>query len=304
MIKERTTAIGKPVEITIYPAETLVKGPDTYDAIITGVTQIGSNFGPQHFPGRMPLTEGLNLPLLFSTSASAAMTAQELYDTRPEIQKELREVKILAFHPPFPYQILSKNKYIKTLEDFKGVRSMVRGGTDSDAMRALGATPVPVTMPETYISLERGVIDMAALSWQGAWSFKWHEVTKYRTDLPVGLNTSLLTMGINLDVWNGLPADVQKIFTETTGAVFSKTAGQAQDKAQGKFAQMIKDYDAKAGNPEFYSLPNEEFLKWRQAVTPLYDKFAAERDAKGLAGKSILTDILKLADKYNKEFPR
>ncbi len=304
MIKERTTAIGKPVEITIYPGETLVKGPDTYDSILSGVAEMGSNWGPQHFPGRMPMLEGLNLPLLFASTASASMTAQELFDTRPEIQKELSEAKILAFHPPAPYQITCRSKQVKTLEDFKGLKSMVRGGTDSDMMKALGAVPVQVTMPETYMALERGTVDMAALSWQGCFSFKWHEVTKYRTDLPIGLNTSLLIIAMNKNIWNGLPKDVQQIFTELSGPYLSKMAGQVSDKAQAKYTQMIKDYDAKAGNPPFYALPNDEYLKWKQAVNPLYEKWAADNEAKGRPGKSMLADIQKLADKNNKEYPK
>ena len=55
IIKERTTAIGKPVDIKIFPAESLAKMYDTYDALIEGVMDIGSMWGPSHFPGRMPV---------------------------------------------------------------------------------------------------------------------------------------------------------------------------------------------------------------------------------------------------------
>ena len=303
-IKERTTAIGKPVEITIYPAESLVKMRDTYDAVLKGTIDIGSNWGPQHFSGRMPLTEVFNLPFLFASTTSASMTAQEMFDTSPEIQKELSEAKVLGFNPPYPYQLSSRSKFIKTLEDFKGQKCMVRGGTDSDTALALGAVPVPIPMPEVYMALERGTVDIGPLSWQGAFSFKWYEVTKYRTDLPIGLNTSILIMSMNMDTWNKLPPDVQKIFDEVTGPYLSKLAGQASDKGQQKFIDMIKEYDAKAGNPDFYYLPNDEMARWKKAVTPVYDTWIKDVGSKGLPGQAIFDKVENLAEKYNKEFPK
>jgi TRAP-type transport system periplasmic protein len=304
MIKERTTAIGKPVEITIYPAESLVKMNDTYDAILKGTIDIGSNWGPQHFRGRMPVTELFNLPFLFASSSSAGMTIQEMFETRAEIQNELREVKVLGFNPPYPYQLSSRSKPIKTLEDFKGLKLMVRGGTDSDMAIGLGAVPVPIPMPEVYMALERGTIDVGPLSWQGAYSFKWYEVTKYRTDLPIGLNTNVLIISMNMNTWNKLPPEDQKIFNELSGAYLSKMAGEASDKGQLPFIKLIKEFDAKAGNPEFYSLPNDEMLRMKKAVAPVYEKWIKDIEAKGLPGKAIFDELERVADKYNKQFPK
>lgn len=304
MIKERTTAIGKPVEITIYPAETLVKNLDTYDSLIKGVCDLASNWGPQHFPGRMPVNEVLNLPLLFPSATAASFVSQELFETRPEIQNELRESKTLGFHPPVPFQIVSRTRPIKTLEDLKGIKAGAKGATESDIMKALGAVPVPMPMPEIYLGLERGTIDTANAAWQGVIAYKWYEVTKYRTELPKGLSSIHLLISMNLNSWNKLPPDVQKIFNELSGVYLSKLCGQVQDKAEAGFIDILKKYDAKAGNPDFYYMPQDEFERWRQAVTPLYEKWMVDIEAKGLPGRAIFADVQRLTEKYGKQYPK
>ncbi len=303
MVKERTTAIGKPVQIAFFPAESLVKHFETYDAVVKGVADIGSMWGPQHFPGRMPVVDVMNLPLLFATASSASLTGWELYQNHAEFRQDLSEVKVIGFNPPAPYQIVSRNKPIKTLEDMKGQKCMVRGGIDAEAMSLLGAVPIPMPMPETYMALERGTIDIAPLNWEGVHTFKWYEVTKYRTELPIGLNTSFLIVGMNMETWNGLPPEVQGIIEELSGEYFSKLAGNAMDGEQGPRVDIIKEHDKKVGNDEFYEVPEAEFQKWVQAASPLYESWIADIEKKGLPGRAIFEDLQRLAKKYNAEYP-
>ena len=184
----------------------------------------------------------------------------------------------------------------------KGLKAMVRGGLDTQTMEALGTVPVPLPMPEVYLALERGTIDMATLNWEGSVAFKWFEVTKYRTELPIGLNASCLITAMNLDTWNSLPPDVQAIFTELSGVYLSKLLGQGMDKVQPVLVKnVIKKYDAKVGNPDFYYMPEDEFQRWVEAVTPIYEKWITDMEAKGLPGRAIFEDVQRLAKKYNKD---
>ncbi len=301
-IKERTTAIGKPVEITLFPGEALVKHLETYDAVLKGVADIGACWGPQHFPGRMPVVDVMNLPLMFASSTAASLTGWEMYQAHPEFQDDLAEVKVFGFQPPAPYQIVSRGKQIKVLEDMKGMKCMVRGGLDTETMVSLGVVPVPLPMPEVYLALERGTIDMAPLNWEGVQTFKWHEVTKYRTELPIGLNCSCLIVAMNLDTWSSLPPEVQQVFNELTGEPFSKMLGQGMDAEQGPRIEMIKEYDKKVGNPEFYYMPDAEFQRWRQAVNHMYEDWIKDIESRGLPGRAIFEDLQSRAEKYNKEY--
>ena len=52
--------------------------------------------------------------------------------------------------------------------------------------------------------------------------------------------------------------------------------------------EAIKEYDQKAGNPEFYSFPEEERARWKEAVQPVYANWVSEMAALGLPGQEVL----------------
>ncbi len=299
-VEERTAAIGKPVKITAYGAEALAKFQDSYDSIIRGIADITAPWGPQHFPGRMPLLEVLQLPVLFPSGTVASQVAQELFDTRPEIQNELKEAKLLFFCSTPPVAIHSRVKQIKVLEDMKGMKMTARPGYTSLLVERLGGVPVSMAPPEAYQAAERGVVDTICFNWDGTLVFKYYEVTKYRTDTPVSLYSDPLACSMSWDTWNKLPPEVQKVIDELSGMPQSTTAGQAFDKSSEEVRNKIREIDAKVGNPDVYMVPDDEFQRWVQAVIPLYDKWATDIEAKGMPGKSILDDVKRLAAKYSK----
>jgi TRAP-type transport system periplasmic protein len=159
---------------------------------------------------------------------------------------------------------------------------------------------VSMAPPEAYQAAERGVVDAIVFNWDGHMVFKYYEVTKYRTETPVSLYSDPLACSININTWNKLPPEVQAVFNEFSGLKQSAAAGKAFDSSSDAIKARIKDIDKKAGNPDIYMVPNDEFQKWVTAISPLYDKWASDTEAKGMPGKSILTDVKKLAEKYSK----
>ncbi len=300
MVEEKTAAIGKPVKITIFGAEALGKLPDQYNLLLDGAVDIVSNWGPSHFPGSFPMLQALDLPFLFPSATVFNQVAQDLFEKYPEIQEELGEAKMLFFQPTPPQEIQSRAKPIKKVEDFKGLKVMARGGVNAEIMQALGGVPVTMAMPEVYMALERGLLDVAPMNWEGTVSFKWFEVTKYRTDLPKGLFITTLMCSMNWDTWNSLPPEVQKVFEDLSGRNMVQFVGNTIDNANVGLLEVIKKRDQELGNPGIYVLPEAEFPEWVQAVTPVYEKWKAETEAQGLPAKALFEDILRLVDKYSK----
>ncbi len=301
LIKERTAAIGKPVDIVIYGAGALGTSRDMLKLAEGGVADITASWTTAHDPGIFPLNDVMTLPLLFASSIQMNLVAQEMYDTRPEFRKEFeRHVKLLFFCCPGAYHLVSKTRQVKTLEDFKGMKTPIDGPIQTATVTALGGTPVEVLPPEAYMSLERGLLDAGILSWEGiVTAFKWLEVTKYRTIFPRGLFASYLVATMNWDSWNRLPPDVQKIFEELTGTYMSRHVGETFDRVDMQCLEKLKEYDKKAGNPEPYYMPKDEFQKWEEAIKPLYEKWIADLEAKGLPGRSLYEDTLRLIEKYS-----
>ena len=302
LIEERTAAIGKPVKITFYSAQALGKMADQYNLLSSGFADIVAPWGPQHFPGRMPGLEILQLPCLFPSSEIASQVSYELVQKRPELQKETSEAKLLFFHSSPTAGISMRTKQIKTFEDMNGMKVAARPGVTSETVKALGGVPVGMGVPDTYAALQSGVLDGGIINWEAQNSFKWYEVTKYRTSTPIGLFTDPLALSMSWTTWNKLPPEVQKIFeaSDIYGVGGFQKAGKAYDEFGVKALDAIKAYDQKAGNPDVYTVTNEDFQKWTAAVTPLYDTWIKNATAKGLDGQGIFDDLQTIIKKYVK----
>ena len=77
---------------------------------------------------------------------------------------------------------------------------------------ALNATTSSMPATEVYAALEKGVVDSAAWTSIGIMDLKWDKFLKYRVD-PAFYNTDLGII-MNLDSWNGLSAESQKIIQD------------------------------------------------------------------------------------------
>ena len=75
------------------------------------------------------------------------------------IQDEFKDVKVLLFYTSEPYTLITRNKPVKSIEDIKGMKIRMTGGPPTDMMKLLGGVPMLIPMPDSYISLQKGVID-------------------------------------------------------------------------------------------------------------------------------------------------
>ena len=131
---------GGRIKLRILPSETVAKAADIFDAARTGIVDIGCQFLAMT-PGRFPLNEVVELPLIFSSSRAAALTHMALYEKYPELQNEFKGVKVLGFHYNGPAQVHTLNKPIRALQDWKGQVIVGWGPYAANIISALGGTP-------------------------------------------------------------------------------------------------------------------------------------------------------------------
>ena len=62
-------------------------------------------------------------------------------------------------------------------------------------------------------------------------------------------------------------------------------------------AKAIEIY--KQNGVEMIVLPEEELARWRAAMKPVLDQWAAKYEARGLPARELLADIERLTEKYN-----
>lgn len=301
MIYERTNAIGKPVKITIFSGESIVKHGEHYKAVLTGTVDVSSMIGAYLVEDGGGVSTVMNLPFLFQNTRASALTALDLAKKWPEFLKPYSKAKLMWFQPTGPsHGIFSTKKQIKTLEDLKGLKTRSGLALTTEVVEALGGFALDIQMLEIYQALERGLLDYISKDWEACMAFKWFEVTKYRTILPMGLWSDFLVTSMNWDSWNSLPKDVQKIFEELNGRFMTELIANKFDEEDHKLRGVIKGIDKKMRKADFYFVPDGEFQRWKDAVKPVYEKWVKDMEAKGLPGREILEDARKLAEKYSK----
>ncbi|OGP65154.1 MAG: hypothetical protein A2169_09115 [Deltaproteobacteria bacterium RBG_13_47_9] len=294
------------VKITMYPAESLFKAREAYEATRGGITDINWTI-LGYYTGRFPLTSVMTLPFLNLASghiqgqlrsggAINSHILQELYEILPEIQAEWKEVKLLMFNCSDPYLICTTKKPVRNRDDLKGLKLRELGGPPSEMWKFLGATPVLLPMPDVYESTSKGVIDGANLPWAAIATFKLYEVLKYWTD--TGTTASAMMTIMNLDKWNSLPKDIQEQIMSVSrfyGAEFAGDQGWGSE-----VREEILVRAEKAGyKMERVELDQGEDEKWIEiAGKPIWNKWTNDMKAKGLNGQKVLDKTIELLKKY------
>jgi len=268
------------IKITIYPAGQLTKADQCYDGVVKGVSDLGMSCFA-YSRGRFPLLEGLDLPLGYPDGRTATRIANEMI--KKYNPAEIQDVHLLYVHAHGP-GILATKKPVKTLADLKGLKIRATGLSKA-IVDALGGTPVAMAQPETYESLQKGVVEATLCPIETLKGWKQGEVIQYVVDsTAIGYTTAMFVV-MNKAKWDQLPADLQKILTDVSAEYIPKH-GAAWDDADKAGRQFVTDLKR-----EFITLSAEEQAKWRTAVQPVLDEYVKAAKAKNLPGDALLKDI-------------
>ncbi|MEW6424840.1 MAG: TRAP transporter substrate-binding protein [Bacillota bacterium] len=268
---------GKVV-VEYYPG-TMLLGPDKmYDGVVQGIADIGlSNLG--YTFGRFTQTEVLDLPLGFPNAWVANHVAVDFYNKFQP--KEFKDTHMLTLHTSPVNNIITISTPVKKPGDLKGLK--LRGtGYIAKLVEALGATAVPVPMPEAYDALSRHVIDGLLIPWETIKTFKYGEVTKCATEVwPLGqVYTFYIVM--NNKTWDSLPPDLQKTITDYVQGDFSK-------KLTDMWNQVDidgKKYAREAGY-NIIELSQEELALWKQLADKVIEGYTNNMVAKGYSREEV-----------------
>lgn len=287
--KEVETRTGGKVAINTFPGGTLLKAKAMMDGVIAGTADIGC-LCMAYQPGRFIVTNAIALPLGFPNATVASLTLWDLYvKQKPQ---EFAKVKVLTMFTCAPANIYAK-KPVRNLEDLKGLELRASGGT-AQVLKALGATPVGMPQSQTPEALQKGVVQGAASSLETLMDFKYAEMCRYVTIFNGPVYPFAVVM--NMDKWNSLPEDVQKVMD---GMAIEQAwwTGNYMDKRVVKSIEWSK----KNYNIEITKLTKKELARWNKLLKPLPDKWSQQAKAKGLSARTILKDI-KVAKEYHSRF--
>jgi TRAP-type C4-dicarboxylate transport system substrate-binding protein len=269
-IKDFEERTGGRVKLKYFPGGSLAKAPAMMKAIESGITDIGLSH-IAYTPGRFPVTEVCELPIGYPTGWVANIIMNDFYNKfKP---KEWDKVVPLWFHANTP-SMLMHTKALRTMDDFKG--QIIRApGRMADVISALGGTPAPTPIVETYDAIAKGVIQGVFAGGETLVAFKFAEVVSHVTNAwNVGPSYPFY-VAMNKNSYNRLPDDIKLILEKLAGEYKEKFAlgWNASDFAGVNFARKK--------NVELIDLSKEEFDKWGQAMAPVLDKYIKDMVGKG-----------------------
>ncbi|MFN4096075.1 MAG: TRAP transporter substrate-binding protein DctP [Sphingomonas sp.] len=185
-----------------------------------------------------------------------------LADRFPHFENELHGLHVLAVQGGNCPGVLTKDRPIRSLADFKGLR--LRAQSDAvDILKQLGADPVNMPMGEVYSALAKGVIDGVVAPADTIRSLHFAEVAKHFTTIRFSRG-AYPARAMSDKTWRTLPPDLQAILTEGR-----KVWEEALNRQLLKAEQAGIDYGRKEGIT-FSSIPEQE----QRAFDALYNKDA------------------------------
>ncbi|MBN2059528.1 MAG: TRAP transporter substrate-binding protein [Deltaproteobacteria bacterium] len=290
--KQVEEATNGQVKIKIYASQTLTKGPDTWNAVKSGVADLGWCFHG-YWPGMTPLADVISLPALpFKRAEKGSEALWKLYEKFPSIQKEFSDNQVLHLWTSEPYMLITSKKWVKTVEDLKGLKIRMTGGPPTDMVKALGGVPLLLPMPDNYLSLQKGVIDGMGVPWEAMHAFRLYEVVKYYTETP--FPAVYFSCSMNKGKWGSISKEIQDAIMSVSGLKGSMFWGyNFFDTAR---AVVEEDVRKSGSTMNYYSLPDKERERWLDAGgKPIWDAWVQKMEKAGHPeAKEILDTLLKM----------
>ena len=277
------------VAIQYFPGQTLTKGNVCYDGVVSGISDLGLSV-LAYTRGRFPVMEVVDLPLGYSNGQVATQVVNEVYQTLKPA--ELSDTQVMYLNAHGPGLLHTRKRAVRKIEDLQGLK--IRStGTSAAVVQALGGTPVAQPMPETYQLLQKGTVDGSVHPVESNQGWKLAEVVEFATlSYPAAYTTSFFVV-MNKAKWEALPQDIQQIITEINQEWIAKS-GRAWDDADQAGWGFMKEKGV-----ELIELPQDESLRWAEAVRPILDDYVSKTEAKGLPGGLALKTAQEAVTKFS-----
>jgi TRAP-type C4-dicarboxylate transport system substrate-binding protein len=283
------------IKIDIFPSMQLGgTPPQLFDQVRDGVADLVWTL-PGSTPGRFPGMEVVELPFIAARRGVVnAKATQELYET--QLKEEFREVHPICLWS-HDHGLVHANKQVKTMDDLKGLKLRSPTRQAAEALRALGASPIAMPVPQVPESLAQRVIDGCVIPWEVVPALKVHELLKFHTEIPGSptLYTASFTLAMNKPKYESLPADLKAAIDKNSGQVAAEAAGRMWDEQAVVVSELVK----KRGNT-ITTLTEDEARRWQRTTQPVIDAWIAQAKDKNVDGGKLLETFRGLVAKYDK----
>jgi len=279
-LAEQRTA-GK-VKVELYPNSQLYKDKEELEALQLGSVQMLAPSLAKFGPLGAKEFEVFDLPFIFKDDAAFRAVTDGVVGAELFKKLEPKGIKGLAYWDN-GFHIMSANKPLHTVADFKGMKMRIQSSKVLDAqMRALGAIPQVMAFSELYQALQSGVVDGTEGVPSNFYTQRVYEVQKHITLSNHGHLAYAVI--VNKKFWDGLPADIR---TQLEGAMKDSTT-YANAIAQTENASALDKIKA-SGKTVIYTPTAAELNEWKKALIPVH------KEMESRVGKATIEATYKAA---------
>ncbi|MFC1533038.1 TRAP transporter substrate-binding protein DctP, partial [Thermodesulfobacteriota bacterium] len=213
----------------------------------------------------------------------------ELHEKVPAMKDTFKDVKLLWLSANPLMELHFTKKTVRVPGDMKGLKVT---SAAPEVLVSLGASAVSLPPPEVYTGLERGVAEGLNGPYSFLFAFKILPLVPYHTKVDCGSNAFAFIM--NLNKWNSLPSDVQKVIDGLSpwGAKrFCETAETLEAMGIKKAKEL----------GHTFTVPNAKEMKlWFEGAKPGHEKWIKRMESKGLPGNLVYKTAKQLIEQYRK----
>lgn len=279
---------GGSLNVEIYPSQTLAKAPAQYDAVKNRIADLTATV-QGYTANRFPLTQVVELPGLVKTAKQGSCMIQTLYD-EGLIADEYGDTRPVFMFTHGPGHLHTTGKPILKPADLAGLRIRRPTAVVANLLEAVNAQPVGMPAPESYQSMQRGVIDGVSLPWEGQLAFRLNELTKEHTEVG-GLYTLSFVVTMNKDVYDGLSADQKKVIDANSGMKWADKAGIVFDAMDTKGRAAAVE----AGHAIHQIEGGPENPDWKPVLDQATETYLKDLDGQGLPGRKVYARAVELS---------
>jgi TRAP-type C4-dicarboxylate transport system substrate-binding protein len=280
------------------PAASLAPIARQWDMVASGIADVAMT--PDDFiRQRVKLPFLAEIPFLAPNSVAATLAIWRTQQKFFAPANEYRGMKLLGMWLNGGNTLMTKDRPVKTLDDFRGLKIWVSSPNLKNAIAAFGATPVPSQgSSDMFDYMSGGVVDGAVTGMGSLISFQLSRYVKDITTFPGQLGYNVFSFFMNEKTYERLSPEDRAVIDAVSYEKISRTAAQGFVDQDRRGDAAVQQY-AIAVNPasaEFMAAlkPRIEFYKteWFAAAKErgvdaqaAYDYFAATAQEIAAASK-------------------
>lgn len=280
------------VKVTMFYSNALFKPKDALNAISSRIGDIGIVL-PSYARNKLLMNTVMEQPMVAGEKALVnSEVVWQLYKSVPEMQNELKDVKVLWAYMNPAFQLHFAKKKVETLDDLKNTVVSAGGTTQTQIVRSLGASPEAMPMVNVFLAMQKGVVEGCFLPYAPLRTQKIADLINYHTN--ANLMAVTFFIAINQKVWDKITPEDQKAIEAISGLTAAQKCGLVFDKSQERDTAWME----KKGD-KFVVLSTAQQKMWAEKVSPIRQTWIKDAKKKGYAdpGKVLDKALQLMAEK-------